>query len=48
MYSGEYLLANFIESDARKYLDRLNIEDIYKYELNRWVEQRFQNAIEGI
>ena len=48
MYSGEYLLGNFLESDAMRYRHNDGVEDVYKIELTRWVEQRFQNAIEGL
>ena len=48
MYSGEYLLGNFLESDAMRYRHNDGVEDVYKIELTRWVEQRFKNAIEGL
>jgi hypothetical protein len=46
MYSGEYLLANFLKSDMMRYCGDVGAEDIYKIDLKYWVEQRFQNAIE--
>jgi hypothetical protein len=48
LYSGDYLLANFIESDAAKYSGHPYIETYYEADLKSWVEQRFKNAIEGL
>ena len=48
MYSGNYLLGNFMESDGRKYLGHIGAEAYYQADLKTWVEQRFKNAIEGL
>jgi hypothetical protein len=48
LYSGDYLLANFLESDAAKYSGHPYIESYYEADLKSWVGQRFQNAIEGL
>ena len=48
MYSGNYLLGNFMESDGRKYLGHIGAEAYYQADLKTWVDARFKNAIEGL
>ncbi len=45
MYFGNYILANFLESDARKFLGCPLYEENYQTDLKIWVAQRFENVL---